>query len=491
MKHRNLYRSFIDGFTNQTAVGQDERFTLLNGPSPGIAGYHHNQVFNRFTSKDSALREIERKDLELQMKKLTYQDDLTNLPNRRAMNKLVENAIVNQVECAVLSIDLDGFKKINDLYGHEKGDLLLGSTGRKLQEIVSGFGVVGRLGGDEFLVFTEKKSTSELEIFANELLRIFSKPIVIGQNSFSISASVGISQFPIHSSSANQLLSAADIAMYRAKKVRGSHFEFYKAKMTEELSRRLLLEQSFSEDLHQNGFYFVFQPQIDRMTNEMIGFEVLSRLNHPTLGNISPFEFIGIAEETENISKLTHHLMTEVFSKVSSWINSFGFSKKVSFNVTPFLLSQKTFFRDLFELLDEYGIPYNQIELEITEETQLKVNQCTLDNMKVCRERGIQIAIDDFGTGFSMLKSLTHFPIDKIKIDKYFIDQLGKDNQTEAVLKSIIFLGQNLNCTVIAEGVEKLEDVEALTEMGCNYFQGYYFNRPLEMDDFEQKYISN
>ena len=261
------------------------------------------------------------------------------------------------------------------------------------------------------------------------------------------------------------------------------------ANMTAELTRRLNIEQALSEDLRQNGLYFVFQPQIDGVTKEMVGFEVLSRWNHPTLGNISPLEFIGIAEETGNISILTYYLMEEVFSKVSTWIKTVGFSKKVSFNVTSYLLSQKTFFQDLFYLLNRFHIPYHQIELEITEETQLEVDQCTLDNVKACRERGIQIAIDDFGIGFSVLKSLTHFPIDKIKIDKYFTQRLGKDTQTESIIKSIVYLAHSLDCILVAEGVESSKELQGLTDLGCRYFQGYYFSWPLGIEEFEQMYI--
>lgn len=432
----------------------------------------------------------DRKNGEFKMQQYAFFDDLTSLPNRRSMNTRIEDSIANEVHCAIFYIDIDGFKNINDIYGHEKGDALLKKVGAKLFKTVSKFGTLGRLGGDEFLIYTKGKNRSELEAIAKEISDIFSRPFVIENHySFSISVSIGISRYPQDASDRNQLLSAADTAMYRSKRNRGNQFEFYQLSMTEELSRRLNIEHSLGEDLHEKGFYFVFQPQIDSNTNEMIGFEVLSRWKHPTLGNISPLEFIEIAEETGNILKVTHLLMAEVFSKVSYWIKNHQFSKKVSINVTPYLLAQKTFFQDFFDILNRFDIPYHLVELEITEDSQLDASDIILENMRECRNRGVHIAIDDFGTGFSMLTSLTHFPINKIKIDKYFIQRIGKDAQTEAILKSIIYLSQNLNCDLVAEGVEHIEEVQFLESLGCTLFQGYFFEHPLDMDEFEKKYI--
>ncbi len=431
----------------------------------------------------------ERKEVEQQLQRFAFYDDLTSLPNRRLMNEKVKAAIDHNEEGAVIHLDIDGFKNINDQYGHEKGDILLERVGQKLQQVLLEDGVVGRLGGDEFLIFIKMKTKNELKNRIQNLLTIFSKPFILDSHySFSISVSMGVSCFPEDSTDLNHLLSAADTAMYHAKKMRGNHCQYYHSKMTDDLSRRIQIEQDFSGSLRDKGIYFVFQPQIDGRTNELVGFEVLSRWSHPTLGNISPLEFIEIAEESGNILKLTYYLMAEVFSKVSTWIKNHHFSKKISMNVTPYLLSQKSFFLDFFDLLDRFEIPYHQIELEITEETKLEASPDTLVNMKDCRERGVHIAIDDFGTAYSMLTSLTHFPIDKIKIDKYFIQRIG-DPQTEAILKSIIYLSQTLNCEIVAEGVEKIEEVQFLLEQGCALFQGYYFEYPLDIDAFEQKYI--
>lgn len=433
----------------------------------------------------------DRKKSESDLKQFAYFDDLTSLPNRRWMIERIDEAIKKDTDSSVLYLDIDGFKNINDLYGHVKGDILLKKVARKLYKAVSPHGHIGRIGGDEFLIFVREKSRFELEVLAREIAAIFAKPIVIDAHlSFSISISIGISRYPADSQDVTELLSYADTSMYRAKKMRGNQYQFYHANMTRELSRRVNIEDSLSEDLQKNGVYFQYQPQIDYVTGELKGFEVLSRWNHPVLGAISPLEFIEIAEESGNILKLTYYLMAEVFSIVTSWRKKFGYDLTISINVTPYLISQRSFFDDFFELLERYDLPASMIELEITEDSQIEASETTLDNMKNCKERGVRIAIDDFGTGYSLFKSLTHFPINKIKIDRYFINRIGNDSQSEAIIRSFVDFAENLNCELVAEGVETKEEAEFLKSIGCTVFQGYYLEKPLDIDAFESKYFA-
>ncbi|AYC28901.1 EAL domain-containing protein [Paenisporosarcina cavernae] len=431
-----------------------------------------------------------RKSFETELKQYAYFDELTNLPNRRWMIERIEAAISDGTKCAILYMDIDGFKNINDLYGHVKGDVLLSKVGEKLMRAVEGHGKIGRIGGDEFLVFVKDKSMFELEILARQILSIFSKPIAIDEYfSFSVSVSIGISRFPENSSDLHELMSYADTSMYRAKKLRGNQFRFYESEMTKELSRRIHIENELAKDLKERGVYFHYQPQIDYTTRHLVGFEVLSRWNHPSLGPISPLEFIEIAEESGNILKLTHHLMAEVFSNMTRWKKQFQFTKPVSINVTPYLLSQRTFFDDFFDLLERYEIEPSMIELEITEDTEIVASEETLANMRLCKDKGIRIAIDDFGTGYSMLKSLSYFPVNKIKIDRYFINQIGKDPIIESIIKSIVDFSYNLDCQLVAEGVETYEEAEFLAANGCSVHQGFYLEAPLDALEFEEKYI--
>lgn len=433
----------------------------------------------------------DRKKSESDLKQFAYFDDLTSLPNRRWMIERIDEAIKKDTESSILYLDIDGFKNINDLYGHIKGDILLKKVARKLYKAVSSHGHIGRIGGDEFLIFVREKSRFELEVLAREIAAIFSKPIVIDDHlSFSISISIGISRYPGDSQNVTELLSYADTSMYRAKKMRGNQYQFYHANMTSELSRRVNIEDSLSDDLQKNGVYFQYQPQIDYVTGELKGFEVLSRWNHPVLGAISPLEFIEIAEESGNILKLTYYLMAEVFSVVTSWRKKFGYNLTIAINVTPYLISQRSFFDDFFELLERYNLPAEMIELEITEDSQIEASETTLANMKNCQERGVRIAIDDFGTGYSLFKSLTHFPVNKIKIDRYFVNRIGHDAQSEAIIRSFVDFADNLNCELVAEGVETKEEAEFLTSIGCTVFQGYYLEKPMDIGAFESKYIA-
>ena len=430
------------------------------------------------------------KESEIQKEVFENTDRLTLLPNRKAMSKKVDQAIKNGSSFSILYIDINGFKNINDMHGHEMGDAVLFKIAQLLKKLITTYGTLSHFGGDEFLVIIENKSRPVIEHIVDEMIHAFKQPIEIDVNhSFVVTVSIGISEFPLNRVNVNQLISAAETAMYHAKGPRHSHFRFYEVNMTEELSRRLTIEQSLHGDLSTEGIYFLLQPQLNGKTNEMVSFEVLSRWNHRELGQLSPLDFISVIENSGNMFKLTRYLMEEIFSTVSRWKDEFGFNKRVSINVTSSLLANELFFEDLYELLEKYALPYDYIELEITEETRLVTSTQMLNNIQKCREKGVRLAIDDFGTGFSMLSSLTHFPIDKIKVDKYFIQRIGNDSQSEAVLKSIIHLSKALHCDLVAEGVENEHEFQFLMEQGCHFFQGYYFEKPISIDDFQKTYI--
>ncbi|AYC28870.1 EAL domain-containing protein [Paenisporosarcina cavernae] len=434
----------------------------------------------------------EKKMSEDRLKMFAYYDDLTDLPNRRSIHEMVRKKLAEDRACSLLFIDLDGFKNVNDVYGHEKGDLVLQRVGQKLQQHLSSEAFIARLGGDEFLIAVNESERKALRRFANEVLDLFHQPIVLDSHfSFSVSASIGIGIYPNDGKNFDELMSATDTAMYQAKRMRGNSYAFYHPSMKTEIARRLLIEQELGDDLRDHGIYFVLQPQWDTVKDELYGFEVLSRWRHPTLGEISPLEFIGIAEDTGNILKLTQHLFAEVFARVSRWIRQDGFDKKVAINITPYLLTQKSFFDDLFDLLERFRIPSSMIELEVTEETEMVTSEITLGNIVRCRDAGVSIAIDDFGTGFSMLSYLSYFPVDRLKIDRFFIDRIGNDPKSEAILRSIIHLAESLSCEVVAEGVETEEQVQFLRENGCAIVQGYLVDRALDVDEFERRFVKN
>ncbi|OLN23651.1 hypothetical protein BTO30_03525 [Domibacillus antri] len=433
----------------------------------------------------------ERKEAEQNLHFYAYHDYLTGLPNRRSISKTIQAEIDQPQPFALLFIDLNGFKHINDMYGHEKGDELLKKVGKRLQEKIGPEHFIGRLGGDEFLILKKGVvSKEEIEQFSDRVLSSFARPIIIDDlTSFTISASIGISLYPENGDRLNDLMSMADTAMYEAKRQHGNQYVYFAKEMYTQLERRLTIEQDLAGDLKEKGLYFVLQPQMDIEEQVLIGVEVLSRWNHPKLGFIPPPEFIQIAEENGYILKLTSYMFCEIFLEMKKWIEQFDFKPRVSFNVTPFLLSSESFFTDFFDLLERFGIPASYIELEITEETELTTSSTAFKNLLRCREKGILISVDDFGTGYSTLSYLIHFPVGKVKIDKYFIDQVEQDEQAEAVLKSIIQLSENLGYEVVAEGVETKRQADFLKENGCFNIQGYFVDRPLPMDVFERKYV--
>jgi diguanylate cyclase (GGDEF)-like protein/PAS domain S-box-containing protein len=433
-----------------------------------------------------------KKESEMQKEAYENTNRLTSLPNRKAISEKIEELIESETGFSTMYLDINGFKNINDLYGHQMGDELLIHLAERLNTLLLPYGELSHLGGDDFLIVVKETDRDRIEQIVEDIVEHLKNPIEININQkFTVAVSIGISQFPLDGLNCNQMLSATETAMYYSKQSSEQDFCFYEVNMTEELSKRLTIEQCLQGDLSKEGIYFVLQPQISGITNEMYCFEVLSRWNHSKLGILSPLDFIEIVEESGNMLKLTRYLMEEVFSTVSNWINDFGFDKRVSINVTSSILSKELFFDDLYKLLEKYQIPYNLIELEITEDTRLVTSALMLKNINKCREKGIRIALDDFGTGFSMFSSLTNFPIDKIKIDRYFIQRIGNDPQSEAVLKSIIHLSNSLQCDLVAEGVENEHEITFLMEHGCNFFQGYYFEKPISIEDFQRKYIKN
>lgn len=432
----------------------------------------------------------ERKEAEKKLQLYAYRDDLTGLPNRRELFRKIDEHIDSEKTFAVLFIDLNGFKQINDMHGHDKGDDLLIRVGGRLKQMVDSSCWVGRLGGDEFLILTGESSKKEINTLLEQLTAAFAKPFHLDDHtSFSISASIGISWYPMNGTNATELVSMADTAMYEAKKHRETTTVFYHPDMHQKIERKLTLEKDLSGDLREAGLSFVLQPQMNMETNQMTGAEVLSRWNHPVYGFIEPGEFIAVAEESGHMLKLSSFMFCELFIEMKKWISSYQFQPHISFNVTPSLVASESFFDDLFDLIDRFSIPPEDIELEITEAMEFTASLAVIQNLSSCRDKGIQISIDDFGTGYSTFSYLKDFPVDKMKIDKYFIDEIGVNEQTEAILKSMIQLAKNLGYSVVAEGVETKEQVQFLMDNGCSVIQGFYIDRPLSISTFEEKYV--
>ena len=432
----------------------------------------------------------ERKINESKLKQYAYADFLTGLPNRRAMSELANSLISSKKRFTLFYINLDNLKFVNALHNYSSGDKVLISVANKLKQFTDSECSVGRLDGDEFIVIRQPKEKENLEQFAGKLKEIFMESFLLeDRQSVNITSSIGIACYPYDTNNLGEVLSFAETAMFEAKKTRGTSYKFFRKIMNAERERRVEIEKGLMGDLNKIGFYFTLQPQIDGETGNIVGVEILSRWNHPELGELSPLEFIEVAEQSSTIGLLTRHLLNQVFTKIKDWESRFGWKLKTAINMTSSLMSNRAFFDDFFALIDQYEIPADLIEIEITEQAELTYSEYTLENLLLCRSKGISIAIDDFGTGFSMIAYLTQFPINKIKLDRSFIQKIGQDKKSEAVLTSLIHLAKSIECELLAEGVERPEEVRFLKEHLCTVFQGYYFDKPMKADDFEEKYL--
>lgn len=429
-------------------------------------------------------------EIEALLSQIPYNDYLTGLPTRRKFEESIEQLLQEETSFSLFYINLDNFKHINTLYNHKTGDEVIKNIAKSLEKLTLTQDQAARLDGDELILLHLHQEVEQIEDFSEKVKEIFSKPIVLEDfRSVAVNASIGVSSYPQDSYSAEELITCAETAMRTAKKQTGSSCSLFHPSMGIDLARQLIIEKSLEGNLQELGFHFFVQPQINCDTGGLIGIEVLSRWNHPTLGPIPPIEFIGIAEETGTISRLTHHLLVEVFSFIKDKEENGGSFPKTAINVTSSLLSSNIFFEDLFLLMETYHIAPEQIELEITESVELIYSELTLANLMACRSKGISIALDDFGTGFSMLAYLVDYPIDKIKLDKSFISKIGKDAKSEAVLKSLIQFVRGIDFELLAEGVETPEESLFLQANGCLIHQGYLHDKPLSPEAFDRKYL--
>lgn len=432
----------------------------------------------------------QQKKLEDKLTDFAYCDDLTGLPNRRKMTEIAVALKQKKKKFACFYINLDNLKFINALYNYSSGDKVVISVAERLNTLSDERCHIGRLEGDEFIVVRESEPGERLEGFAEKLLDIFREPFILADfQSAYVSASIGIACIPFDTKRLRELVAFAETAMYDAKVKKGPSFSFYRPKMKANRERRVLIEKSLMNCLEGSGFYFTVQPQIAGGGINLSGIEVLARWNHPVLGELSPLEFIEVAEQSGTIAHLTTHLLHGVFKMIRDWEVRYEWNVKTAINMTPSLLANPVFFETFFDLMEFYGVRPELVEVELTEHAEMAYSNTTMKNLELCREKGISIAIDDFGTGFSMISYLTQFPINKIKIDRYFIRKIGEDAKSEAILKSLIHLAQSIQCELLAEGVERPEEVEFLKENSCTIFQGYYYDKPLAIKDFEKKYL--
>ncbi|MDJ0895192.1 MAG: EAL domain-containing protein [Alphaproteobacteria bacterium] len=430
-----------------------------------------------------------RKQVEKRVEHLANHDELTGLPNRSLFRDRLTQSIArtrrNSELMALMFIDLDRFKDVNDTLGHDAGDALLKMVGQRLTNSVRETDTVARLGGDEFAVIqTGLHNLDDVSILASRVIKNLAEPYVVSGHDIHSSASVGITLCPGDSSDPDDLLKNADMAMYRAKSTGRNSYEFFSREMNQAIQSKLNLERELRRAISEEGFEVHYQPQIDLTTGQIIGAEALVRWRHRERGLVSPMEFIPVAEETGLIVPLGNWVLKRACADAMDWRQRGLPALRVAVNASPQQFRDENLTAIVEDCLTETGLPANALELEITENVLMQNARAVTVNMGRLHKRGVSIAIDDFGTGYSSLTYLKRFVVDKMKIDRAFVNEIGVDPNDTAIVKAVISLARSLGITVIAEGVETEAQAEFLKEQGCHQAQGFHYGRPVPADQF-------
>jgi len=441
----------------------------------------------------------ERKKAEAQVQRMAYHDSLTGLPNRVLFMDRLQQALYrierHGGKGAVMFLDLDRFKTINDSLGHPTGDALLKEAARRLSHSVRSEDTVARLGGDEFVVLiteTEKPiedESVELKRLADKLRHELAKPFYINNRELHITVSIGIVTFPTNGEDSTDIIREADTAMYRAKADGKNHVRFYLPDMADAAHERLQMENQLRNALKENQFVVQLQPQVSIATNKITAVEALIRWHSPEKGIVMPDKFLHILDETGLIVEVGEWVLRESLQeliKLREDKNIYLQDLRLSVNVSPRQFKQENFVNSVLYVLRETGLDPSALELEITEDILINNVDETIEKMKKLRAIGVTFAIDDFGTGYSSLAYLKKLPVDILKIDKSFVSDISTNKNDRAIVDTIIAMSHHLGLRVVAEGVETVEQYEFLKEHGCQYYQGFYFAQPLEIEELRE-----
>lgn len=425
------------------------------------------------------------------LKNTAYFDPLTQLPSRylfeEMLTKALNRAEKNKTKLALFYVDIDYFKKVNDAFGRTVGDIFLKEVSERLKKNVRSEDYIVRLGGDEFVIILEDiHDIGMISLSADRIIKNFKVPFSINNHEILSSLSMGISVYPDEETTAETILQHADQALYQAKESGRDCYKYYNKGMQQKLERYMLIAKHLQSAIQNNEFELYYQPQICAKTNLMIGMESLLRWNNPIVKNPSPAEFILIAEETGIISELGDWIISAALQQYKKWYDQFEKMKnvKIAINISAIQLNDSRIIDSVTEALKKNEVPTHNVIFELTETTVMKK---TLDNksllLTLFMELGIGISIDDFGTGYSSLTYLKQLPIKELKIDKSFVDDIGKNSNDETIIIAIINLAKTLDLEVVAEGVETEKQLNFLKEHQCSIIQGYYFSQPLSVSD--------
>ncbi|MCL5103134.1 MAG: EAL domain-containing protein [Armatimonadetes bacterium] len=433
----------------------------------------------------------EKKVFEKRMDYLAHYDILTGLPNRLLMgHKLTQTltqAARNNTQAAVMFLDLDGFKLVNDTMGHKAGDELLKLVAERLTKRCGDSGIVGRMGGDEFvIVLPHVDSAESAAMFTRRILKSFSKPFDLQEGQTQVSTSVGISLYPEHGVDVEALVKNADAAMYRAKERGKNSYCFYDEALSAAATERITMEAALKAAIEREEFVVYYQPRVNVVTGDILGAEALIRWRHPELGLVFPDEFLPLAEETGLIVPISEWVLRKACVQNKAWQDAGLPAIELAVNVSARQFQRRSTPATIKSALVESGLEPKYLELELTENAVMSSPDAAAAALGAIRKLGVRISIDDFGTGSSSISYLRRFPVDTLKIDRSFIRGIPANTDSVAITQAVVVMAHSLNLTVVAEGVETLEQLKYLFELGCDQMQGYFMSAALPADQFEE-----
>ncbi|KAA0895421.1 putative bifunctional diguanylate cyclase/phosphodiesterase [Oryzomonas rubra] len=432
---------------------------------------------------------IERKRAEAEIKKLAYYDTLTGLPNRVLFSDRLKQAIVmaerDKKSLALLYLDLDQFKYVNDTLGHAYGDRLLKISADRIQGCLRSSDTVARIGGDEFVIILSLLSGGDdVPKVADKILEALRKPVQFENHTIHTSASIGIALYPENGTTVDELLKNADISMYQAKEKGRNNYQFFSEEMNRLALARQVIESNLRQAMVRNEFFLVYQPLFDIASRTIIGFEALIRWHHPQHGDMLPPQFINIAEETGMIVAIGEWVLRTACRQARQWHNNGGSDGlRISVNVSASQLKHDSFLDIVASALEESDLPPGCLELEVNESTIIEQGEKSIPILKKLKKLGVSLAVDDFGTGYSSLSYLKHFPIDRVKIDGTFVRDITPGGDNAAIAEAIIFMAHSLRLNVVAEGVEQEKQYSFLHNSKCDELQGFFMCHPLLPED--------
>ncbi|MEH6452740.1 MAG: EAL domain-containing protein [Psychromonas sp.] len=447
---------------------------------------------NNFVGTAGIARDItKRKIVEDKMKHLAYHDHLTGMPNKAYFLKHLSALLADQSNpIAVLLLDLNDFKTINDSLGHAYGDLVLIQIAKRLESLVDQYTTVARFGGDEFLISHRCEQANSFEKLKKKLSEQFTSPITINEINYSFTASSGVAFSPNDGIDCETLLKHADLAMYQSKTNHHNECVIFLPEFAKKSIYRMQLSNQLSEAIYNDELNLVYQPKVNSIDDSMVGIEALLRWTDKSGNTIPPDDFIPIAEQNGTINEIGEWVIKAALKQVRTWLDKQLPLVPISINITANQLKQRYFVDFLLQQLEHYQIPGNLIELELTESVLMENIENTIPLLNEMRKKGIMFSIDDFGTGYSSLSYLSSLPIDVLKIDKSFITDLHLHSNNQKIVKTIVQLANNFNLSLIAEGVQSKKELVETNLCGISIIQGYYFSYPLTAKELERKWLN-